>query len=549
MTSSDAGVIASAREAFSRADWRAAFDGFRAAGEHMELSADDSFELADSAWWLGEIEAALDAWQVAYRLYLQAGVGRRAAMAAMFVGVHSMQRGDSAAGSAWMARTRRLLEEEPEAAEHGYPLYLDIFVAMGAGDTERAIEVARRMQALGQRFDDANLSAVGRVGEGRALIKQGLVSDGMGLLDEAMLAALSENLHPVWAGAIYCHLMDACRELAELRRAGEWTDAATRWCERLPEGALYRGICRIHRAQVLQARGEWDQAEREAARACTDVLRLNPGTVAEGHYEIGEIRRLRGDLAGAEEAFRRAHELGRDPQPGLALVRLAQGKPDVAATAISAALATGGPDRLASAQLWAAQVEIALAAGDLAVAQQASDHLAETASIYESSGLEAAARQARGAVLLAAGSAAEAGGVLRSACRLWQELAAMHNAARTRVLLAEAYRALGDEDAAQLELDAACAVFGRLGAKLDTRRVGELQGRSGLPGGLTEREAEVLRLVASGKSNRDIAALLFLSERTVHRHLSNIFTKVGVTSRTAAAAYAFEHDLLRQVDG
>lgn len=542
-------MLASAREAFTRADWPAAFDEFRAAQERTELSADDCFALADSAWWVGEIEAALDAWQVAYRLYLQAGVVRRAAMAAMFVGVHSMQRGDSAAGSAWMARTRRILEEEPEAAEHGYPLYLDIFVAMGAGDIPRAIQVARRMQELGQRVDDPNLRAVGRVGEGRALIKQGLVSDGMGLLDEAMLAALSENLHPVWAGAIYCHLMDACRELADLRRAGEWTDAATRWCERLPEGALYRGICRIHRAQVLQARGDWDQAEREAARACTDVLRLNPGTVAEGHYEIGEVRRLRGDLTGAEDAFRRAHELGRDPQPGLALVRLAQGKPDVAATAISAALATGGRDRLASAQLWAAQVEIALAAGDIAVAQKASDELAETSRIYESSGLEAAARQARGAVLLAAGSPAEAGGVLRSACRLWQELAAMHNAATTRVLLAQAYRALGDEDAAQLELDAACAVFGRLGARLDTRRVGELQGRGELPGGLTEREAEVLRLVAAGKSNRDIAALLFLSERTVHRHLSNIFTKVGVTSRTAAAAYAFEHDLLRHGDG
>jgi DNA-binding CsgD family transcriptional regulator len=542
-------MLGSARDAFARADWPAAFDGFRAAQERTDLSADDCFALADSAWWVGEIEAALDAWQVAYHLYLRAGTRRRAAMAAMFVGVHSMQRGDSAAGSAWMRRTRRLLGEEPEAAEHGYPLYLDIFVAMGAGDIPGAIEVARRMQDLGHRFNDPNLSAVGLVGEGRALIKQGLVRDGMGLLDESMLAALSENLHPVWAGAIYCHLMDACRELDELRRAGEWTEAAIRWCDRIPDASLYRGICRVHRAQVLQARGDWDLAEREAARACTDLLRLNPGIVAEGHYEIGEIRRLRGDLGGAEESFRRAHELGRDPQPGLALVRLAQGNIHVAATSISIALATGGEDRLARARLWAAQVEIALAAGDVAVAQKASDDLADTARIYESSGLEAAARQARGAVLLAAGRPLEAGGVLRSACRLWQELAALHSAATTRVLLAQAYRALGDEDAAQLELDAACAVFGRLGANLDVRRVGELQGRGSLPGGLSEREAEVLRLVAAGKSNRDIAELLFISERTVHRHLSNIFTKVGVTSRTAAAAYAFEHDLVGRGDG
>lgn len=537
-------ALEAARDAFGRQNWAVAFESFQAARHLGDLSADDWFTLADSAWWLGEIDASLEAWERAHHRYLKAGQFRQAAMSAMFVAAHSMERGDEAAGSGWMSRMDRLLRDEPEGRKHGYPLYFEMFQAMGSGDLEGAIASAQRMQRIGRRFDDPNLVAVGLVGEGRAMIKQGRVSDGMALLDDSMLAALSDELHPLWVGAIYCHLMDACRELADLHRANEWTRAAARWCERLPDTALYRGICRVHRAQVLQVQGAWDQAEREAGRACADVIHMHPGTVAEGHYEIGKIRRLRGDLSGAEEAFKRAHELGRDPQPGLAMVRLAQGQTDSAAALIRSALTAQPTDRLARAQLRAAQVEVALAAGDLETARQASEELQATASAYESSGLEAAARQARGAVLWAEGEAAEAVKVLRSACRLWQELDAKHSAARTRVLLDQAYRALGDEDAAQLEFDAACAVFERLGAALDCRNVGDLQGRSALPGGLTEREVEVLRLVAAGSSNREIALVLFISERTVHRHLANIFTKLGVTSRTAATAYAFQNDLV-----
>lgn len=543
------GLLVAARDAFGRQEWAAAFESFHAAWERGGLSADDCYALADSAWWVGEIEVALSAWEEAHRLYVRAGEPRRAAMAAMFIAAHSMERGDAAVGSGWMSRMHRLLRDEPEGAEHGYAIYHEIFDLMGADDPEGAIALARRMQELGSRFDDPNLMAVGLVGEGRAMIKQGRISEGMGLLDESMLAAMSGGLHPVWAGAIYCHLMDACRELGDVRRAVEWTEAAERWCERLPETGVYRGICRVHRAQVLQLQGAWDRAEREATSACTDVVRLHLTTVAAGHYEIGEIRRLRGDVSGAEEAFRHAHELGRDPQPGLALVRLAQGRIDAAASSIRAALAARAGDRLARAELCAAQVEIALAAGAVEAARAASDELDATAIDYASSGLVAAAREARGAVLLAVGDATEAVTTLRSACRLWQELDAKHRAAKTRTVLAEAYRALGDEDAAQLELDAARDVFERLGAALDARRVAELQGRSELPGGLSEREAEVLRLVATGRGNREIAAALFISERTVHRHVSNIFTKLGVTSRTAATAYAFENHLVRTDGG
>jgi len=405
------------------------------------------------------------------------------------------------------------------------------------------VEAAQRMQEIGRRFDDPNLVAVGLVGEGRALLKRGQMVDGMALLDEAMVCAGSDGLHPVWTGAVYCHLMDACHDLGELRRAGEWTEAASRWCERLSDAALYRGICRVHRAQVLHVRGDWDQAEKEASRACAGVLRLHPGTVAEGHYEIGEIRRLRGDLEGAEQAFRQAHELGRDPQPGLALVRLAQGRAGAAATSITTAL-EGSDEPLARARLLAAQVPIALAAGDLDRARAAAAELDATARRFASSGLAATACHARGAVLVAEGDAAEAVRTLRTASRMWLDLDARHAAATARVLLANAYHSLGDDDAAQLELDAARAVFAQLGARMDVERIDLARRPVQLPAGLSEREAEVLRLVAAGRTNREIADVLFISERTVHRHVSNIFVKLGVTSRTAAAAFAFEHELV-----
>jgi ATP/maltotriose-dependent transcriptional regulator MalT len=310
----------------------------------------------------------------------------------------------------------------------------------------------------------------------------------------------------------------------------------------IPDAGLYRGICRVHRAQVLHTTGSWQEAEREATRACKDMAHIHIGTIAEGHYEIGEIRRLRGDLAGAEEAFRRAHELGREPQPGLALVRLAQGQADAAAASIRTALAVL-VSPLPRARLCVAQVEIALTAGDVETARTACTELEQTAATYESSGLAAAVRQARGALLLREGAAAEAVTVLRAACRRWQDLDATHHAANTRLLLAQAYRSLGDEDAAALELNAADAVFEQLGAEPGRRHVASLRGRGSNPGGMTDREVEVLRLVAKGCTNRDIAAMLFISERTVHRHLSNIFIKLDISSRSAATAYAFEHGI------
>jgi DNA-binding CsgD family transcriptional regulator len=529
-----------AHGAFIRRDWQAAYDGFRAC---PELDADDYDAYAESAHWLGLPEETIVSYRQAYRLQLAAGTPRRAALAAFMLAIYLRLRGDGAQADGWLARAHRLLATEEEGAEHGYPLYLEIARLMGS-DLEAAMESARRMQDLGRRFADDTLVALGVFFEGRALVKQARVREGRALLDEAMLAALSDNLKPMWTGAIYCGLLDACHELVDLRRAREWTEATRRWCEPLPVASLYPGICRVHSAEILHVRGAWAQAEAEALDACRDMAGIDVFVVADGYYEVGEIRRRRGDLAGAEEAYGRAHELGRDPQPGLALLRLAQGRGEAAASSIAAALAGFGGSDPERAPLLAAQVEIALAGENLDLAEASAAAVAETADRFDSDGLRAVGHRARGAVALARGHSIVALPALRTASALWQELDAPHEVGRTRVLLAQAYRALGDEDAASRECAAARTCFEQLGATADLRGLPAVDAAPAPPCGLTGRELEVLRRVATGRSNREIADDLFISEKTVARHLANIFLKLDVSSRSAATAWAYEQGLL-----
>jgi DNA-binding CsgD family transcriptional regulator len=536
-------VLEAAREAYRRRDWPGARERFAAARAAGELTATDLDALADAAWWLGEVEEASAVLEVAYRRHLDDGRPGRAAMAAIGIAVNHLLRGDGVVGSGWLGRAQRLVRDEPEGIAHGYLLYLELEGALEGDDPAAVTAMARRVREIGRRHADPNLTAAGDLFEGRVLVRRGRMAEGMALLDEAMLAVLSGELAPEYAGNIYCHLMAAFAELADVRRAAEWTEATGRWLATLPAAVLFTGVCRVHRCQVLQRKGAWAQAEREAALVCRDLADLHVAGAAEGHYQLGELRRLRGDLDGAEAAYLQAHALGRDPQPGLALLRLAQGRAATAAASLRAALTAVTSDRLARAWLCAAQVEVALAAGDSGTAGRASEELGRTASTYGSSGLEAAALQAGGAVLLAGGRPEAALPTLRAACRRWQELDAPYDAARIRLLLSRAYQALGDADAAGRELDAAGAVFERLGAAPDLEQVGALRGRPSLPGGLTGREAEVLALVAAGRTNREIAERLVLSPKTVARHLSNIFVKLEVTSRTQAAAYAFEHGL------
>jgi DNA-binding CsgD family transcriptional regulator len=366
------------------------------------------------------------------------------------------------------------------------------------------------------------------------------------LLDEAMAAVTAGEVSPIAAGDIYCSVIEACHEIFDLRRAHEWTTALDRWCASQTDLVRFRGQCLVRRAEILQLHGAWSEAGEAALLACQRCLQ-GPDRVAIGAawYQRAELHRLRGESAMSEEAYRQASRSGRTPQPGLALLRLAQGQVDAAATAIRRVVDEAREQRTRS-RLLPAQVEILLAVSDVPGARLAADELAKIAADRDVPLLRAATGQARGAVLLAEGEAPAALAALRQAWMAWQEVEAPYEAARVRVLIAAACRALGDEDAAEMELDAARWVFQDLGAGPELARLEALSRTPPVKGAgsLSPREVQVLRLVATGKTNRVIAAELFISERTVERHVSNMFLKLDVSSRAAATAYAYEHKLV-----
>lgn len=530
----------SARAAYAANRWAEARAGFLAARARGPLSADDMSALAEASWWDGAIDESLSASEEAYRLFLQGDEPRfeAAAMVAMDLGFSWYLRGEETMGSGWISRAQRLLENRPECVEHGYLQALAIDESLATGDYDTALDVARAVEAAADRHGDETLAAYALVGQGIARIKQGRVGDGLALLDEAMLPVVAGRVRPTFAGNIYCQLMSVCHELADLRRAQQWTDATARWCGGFDNAVMFMGVCRVHRAQLLQVHGQWAEAEEEIRRVCDELAKMNVVAVGLALYELGEVRRLRGDLAEAEAAYADAHRHGRDPQPGLALLWLAQGRVSAAREALLAAESSTS-DPLARARLWEALVEVAVRAGDRATARRALESLERAAATYASSGLLAAAALARGEVRLAEGDAPGAVDALIEARRRWQDLGAPPRVARARTLLAEALRSTGNEQAATLELQAAAATLAELGVAEPTPAAARR-----LPGGLTPREAEVLQLVARGMSNREVAAKLVLSEKTVARHLANVYTKLGVGSRTAAAAYAHDQGLV-----
>ena len=526
-----------ARAAFAARQWEVAYDAFHACDR---LTGDDLDAVAEAAHWLGRPDDSIVAYADAYRAHREAGEPRRASLSALLMACHLHFRGDHVEADGWLARAQRGLDGAEEGAEHGYPLHLEIPSILSV-DPVAAETSARRMQDLGERYGDDSLLALGVLYEGRALVNQTRVREGLAKLDEAMVAAVSDRLGPIWTGAIYCGLLDACHELVDLRRAREWTEAMSRWCAPLPAASLYPGICRLHRVETLDLRGAWEDAEAEASAACGDLVGIDVFAVADGRYLLGELSRRRGDQAGAEEAYLRAHEAGKDPQPGLALLRLAQGRTEAAAASIAAALVACNGGRLERARLLAAQVDIALVAGDAGLAESAAKEIAEIAVDFESDGLGAIAHRCQGAVSLSQGQGVLALGSLRLALEAWQQLDVPYEIARTRVLLAQAYRSLGDDDASARECAAARRVFERLGADPDRRA---LDAENAAPAGLTPREVDVLRLVASGQSNREVAANLVISEKTAARHVANIYAKLGLSSRSAATAFAHKHALV-----
>ena len=531
--------------AYAERRWREACERLAQADREHPLGAADLDRLAWSLALLGRNDQLFATLERLYNLQLEAGDLRGAARAAFWIGFRLLFLGEMGRATGWIATSQRVLERLGEdCAERGY-----LFLPQGIGrlsqrDAAGACEAARRAAEVGERFGDANLMSLSRVIEGQARIALGQREAGLALLDEAILPASTGRLVPVATGVVYCTVIGCCQRVYAIDRAREWSTALAAWCNAQPELVEFNGTCRALRAEILLVQGAWQEAMEEIRRATVrDVSLTEAGSVC---YQRGELLRLRGDFDAAEEAYREASKHGRDPQPGLALLRLAQGKADTAAAAIAQPVSTTR-DPLARARYLPAAVEIRLAIGDLDGAAAAARDLTEIAANAQSQIVDAMAAHAHGAVHLAAGAAAAALPLLRAAFTTWQGAGAPYIAARIRVTIAQALAALGDEDGAELERDAARAVFEALGAEADLARLGPRAAgapSSGARFGLTTREVEVLRLIASGRTNAAIARELSLSVKTVDRHVSNIFTKLDVPTRAAATAFAYEHKMI-----
>ena len=530
-----------ARAAYAESSWLAAYDAFSRADEAEPLGPDDLELLTMSLLMLARDDDAVATLERAHHLYTERGETLRAAQSATWIGMNLAYRGLIGPATGWLGRAHRLLETWPEqTAEHGLLLLPLVFQHEAAGEFAQAAAVAREAATIGERFGDSDLVAMALHVEGHMLVKTGRVREGLALLDESMVVATTQALRPFVVGIVYCGVILACSDAFEVARARQWTQALTEWKEQQPDLVAFTGRCLVHRAEILQLGGSWADALEQARLAGRRFVETRNPAVGVAHYRQAELLRLQGEFEAAEEAYREASRFGWEPQPGLAQLRLAQGKIEAALAAIRRAVAEV-TEPLKRAVLLPAQAEIALAAGEVEEARTACRELRDLATHYESAMLDAIVAHAEGAVALAEGDAPSALPRLRHAQRIWLELDAPYEVARTRELIAHACAALGDGEAGRLELEAVRELFERLGAAPDLARVST---RSGGRYGLSERELEVLRLVASGKSNREVASTLVISEHTVARHLQNIYAKLRVSSRGAAAAFAFEHDLV-----
>ena len=536
------------RSAVARREWATAYEALRGADAEEALAAEDLELIATCAYMLGLDEEYRGALERACRTYADGGASTRAARCTWWIGHNLLFHGQSAPAEGWFARGRRLLERAKlDCVEHGYLMIPALLDRVFANDFEAARAKAAEIAEIADGFGDRDLFAIALMEQGHALVRQGKTDEGLRLVDESMVAVTTGELSPIVAGILYCNTIAFCRDVFELRRAREWTGALTRWCEQQPGMVTHQGLCLVHRAELMTFGGEWQDALEEArlVRRRFALGALNERALGHAAYRRGEVHRLRGEHVAAETAYREASRLGREPEPGISLLRLAAGKPEAAAAAIRRALGeTTRP--FARVAILPAAVEIMLAVGSLDESRAAADQLDEIAERQASEVLRAMSAYARGSVALAEGDADVALQGSRRAWRAWRDLEAPYEAARARVLAGLACRALGDEDSATLELEGAAASFAELGARPDLAHVEALLGRTdpGRAHGLTKRELEVLRLVAAGRSNRAIAAELYLSDHTVRRHLQNIFRKLDVSSRAAATAFAFEHDLI-----
>jgi DNA-binding CsgD family transcriptional regulator len=536
------------RDAFGRREWAEAYRLLAVADRETPLESEDLERLATAAYLVGQDDRSETLLARAHQRFVDRGDREGAARSAFWLAFGLLARGAMAPASGWLARAERLLDEaQLDCVVRGYLLIPAAIQRIVQGDPAAGQAVFSQAAQIADRFADRDLASLACHGRGRALIRLGQIAEGVALLDEAMVSVLAGDVTPVLAGDIYCSVLEACQETFDLRRASEWTTSLARWCAAQPTLVRYRGECLIYRAELRQWRGEWRAAEQDARDACA-VLASGQGRPAAGaaFYRLADIHRLRGAFTQAEAEYRRANECGRVPQPGLSLLRLAEGHAEAAAAAIRSVLLDTST-RAARARLLAAAVDILIAARDLDNARTAAAELSVIANHLGAPLLAAASAYATGAVHLAGGDVAAASRSLHYACDAWQHLETPYEEAQTRLLLAAICERRGDRDGHGVELDTARRLFERLEAEPSLARLAAhaAPARPRAAGGLTERELQVLRLIASGQTNRAVAETLFISEKTVARHVSNIFNKLGVSTRTAATAWAFQHDLIR----
>jgi DNA-binding CsgD family transcriptional regulator len=544
--------IIQGREAFARRKWREAYAQFSAADRELPLEPADLERFATAAWLVGKDTQTTTLWTRAHHQLIDQGNVERAARLGFWLSLNLLLAGEMARSTGWLARSQRLLKGRRDACvEHGYGLIVTGLLEMGKGNARDAGASFEQALALAEQFGDRDLLALGLLSRGQSLIQLNNIADGVARLDEAMVAATAGEVSPVLTGIIYCAVILTCQRIFDLRRGREWTTQLDAWCASQPDLVPYRGQCLVHRSEILQLKGDWPGALAEVAKARDHLADRSEAVVGRACYQQGELHRLRGEFAQADEMYREAGRKGCEPQPGLSLLRLVEGKLDVAAAAIRGIVDSAGSlqgPRAGSPRpkLLGPYVEILIATGDLETARVAADELTQIATAFDAPLLLATAAQAIGAVLLAEGKVKAALALLREAWAIWQQLEMPYEAARSRVLIGRVCRELGDHETARMHFDAAQRVFGQLGAAPDLADLERLMAACGAGpfSVLTGREREVLSLVAAGETNRQIATALGISEHTVARHLSNIFDKLGVTSRTAASAFAHKHKLV-----
>ncbi|MGE0704718.1 MAG: LuxR C-terminal-related transcriptional regulator [Vicinamibacterales bacterium] len=539
----DVQVLDRARNAFARREWGESYRLLERVDHETPLEPADLERFATAAYLMGR-EAESEALRArACQACLDRGDHEGAARSASWLAFGLLQRGAIAPASGWFARAEHLLDAAHlDCVVRGYLLIPAAIQRIVQGDAAAGDATFRQAAEIARRFGDRDLASLACAGRGRALLRLGRFAEGVALLDEAMVAVVAGDVTPILSGDIYCIVLEACQETFDLRRAYEWTLALGEWCVAQPELVRYRGECLLYRAEVMQMRGNWNDAARDAQTAC-DLLAARPAAGA-AFYRVAELHRLRGEFAEAEAAYTRANESGRKPQPGLSLLRLAQGRIDAATASIRGALLDTRVDT-ARARMLPAAVEIMVAAGDLQSARAFAAELADIAGAIGTPLLHAASAHAVGAVRLAEGEVAGASISLREAWDGWRHLEMPYEEAHARLLLASVCEQRGDPEGRRLELDAARRLFLTLNAEPALARLAAQSSPAPQrPGSLSDREAQVLQLLATGRTNREIAEALFISDKTVARHVSNIFDKLGVSSRSGATAWAYQHDLI-----